>query len=197
MGENMKIVTFNVNSLKAMKQYYKDLLKLSFNEFLNDILEADIVCFQETKINSEDKVDQEFLYLYDFDAFFAFHRRYKKIGYSGTATFVRKKFPVFQVETTFTGHYEKSENLLAEYGQLNEKFSAEELAELDAEGRVVITDHGLFVLFNVYFPNDGLEHRMPFKLKFYRALQLRAEVNFCFILGFAKSGATCHNRGRF
>ncbi len=43
---------------------------------------------------------------------------------------------------------------------------------LDAEGRVVMTDHGTFILVNVYGPaicsEDRVEERFPFKLLFYQ-----------------------------
>ena len=44
--------------------------------------------------------------------------------------------------------------------------------ELDDEGRLVVTDHGRFLLFNVYVPNSGGDGRprLDFKLKFLRAL---------------------------
>lgn len=46
------------------------------------------------------------------------------------------------------------------------------LQELDSEGRVVITDHGAFVLFNIYGPalssEENFEQRLEFKLKFYK-----------------------------
>ena len=42
---------------------------------------------------------------------------------------------------------------------------------MDAEGRCVITDHGAFVLFNIYGPaisgGDGAEERFAFKLAFF------------------------------
>lgn len=51
------------------------------------------------------------------------------------------------------------------------RFSQEELERLDAEGRVVITDHGAFVLINVYGPaitsEESAEERYAFKLRFY------------------------------
>ena len=50
--------------------------------------------------------------------------------------------------------------------------SAAELRELDSEGRCVITDHGAFLLFNVYVPNAG-EQRNDFKLRFLELLSLR------------------------
>jgi exodeoxyribonuclease-3 len=40
--------------------------------------------------------------------------------------------------------------------------------KFDEEGRVVMTDHQTFVLFNVYFPNAGRgEERLKYKLEFY------------------------------
>lgn len=38
--------------------------------------------------------------------------------------------------------------------------------ELDAEGRCIMTDHGGFVLFNVYVPNSSGGKRITFKLAF-------------------------------
>ncbi len=42
---------------------------------------------------------------------------------------------------------------------------------MDSEGRVVVTDHGAFVLFNVYGPaitsEESAEERFAFKLRFY------------------------------
>ena len=43
---------------------------------------------------------------------------------------------------------------------------------LDSEGRVIMTDHGAFVLVNVYGPaistEDSAEERYAFKLQFYK-----------------------------
>jgi exodeoxyribonuclease-3 len=42
--------------------------------------------------------------------------------------------------------------------------------EFDAEGRVLITEHPGFTLFNVYFPNGQRDHgRLEYKLRFYAA----------------------------
>lgn len=50
-------------------------------------------------------------------------------------------------------------------------FSQEELERLDSEGRVLMTDHGGFVLVNVYGPaistEESAEERYAFKLRFY------------------------------
>merc|ERR1712224_797666 len=44
-------------------------------------------------------------------------------------------------------------------------------SELDAEGRCVLTDHGRFVVFNVYVPNSRGGVRLPFKMRWLRALR--------------------------
>lgn len=51
----------------------------------------------------------------------------------------------------------------------------EELLRVDNEGRCIITDHGHFVLFNIYGPAVGEddEERVRFKLLFYKILQKR------------------------
>lgn len=44
-------------------------------------------------------------------------------------------------------------------------------ARFDAEGRVLITDHGPLTVVNAYFPHGQREHqRLPFKTDFYRAM---------------------------
>ena len=49
-------------------------------------------------------------------------------------------------------------------------------AALDAEGRCVLTFHGAFAVFNVYVPNASQgSARLPFKVKFLRALRRRMQ----------------------
>ena len=48
--------------------------------------------------------------------------------------------------------------------------------QLDQEGRCLLTDHGAFVLLNVYAPtNGGNLSRMPFKVRFLNALRRKME----------------------
>ncbi|KAL6959945.1 DNA-(apurinic or apyrimidinic site) lyase [Sarracenia purpurea var. burkii] len=59
-----------------------------------------------------------------------------------------------------------------------EEFTKEELLKVDSEGRCVITDHGHFVLFNIYGPraeSDDME-RIQFKLTFFKILQKRWDI---------------------
>ena len=53
----------------------------------------------------------------------------------------------------------------SEFPEIPPKFSQERLIELDSEGRCVMTDHGSFVLFNVYLPNGNQDNkRRKFKV---------------------------------
>ncbi|KAG0277373.1 Class II abasic (AP) endonuclease [Linnemannia exigua] len=45
--------------------------------------------------------------------------------------------------------------------------------ELDSEGRGLILDFGLFVLFNLYCPNETDSQRRPFKMAYYHLLESR------------------------
>jgi exonuclease III len=48
--------------------------------------------------------------------------------------------------------------------------------ELDREGRCLMTDHGRFVIFNIYAPTNGvLYSRLPFKLRFLTKLRERMQ----------------------
>jgi exodeoxyribonuclease III len=54
----------------------------------------------------------------------------------------------------------KSVKVISAWKDLNDE-------EIDQEGRCIITDHGNFVLFNVYVPNGGRgDDRVDFKMKF-------------------------------
>ena len=47
----------------------------------------------------------------------------------------------------------------------------------DNEGRCLLTDHGTFVIFNIYVPNSGQQcKRYPFKIQFLKALENAVEA---------------------
>ncbi|XP_058187512.1 DNA-(apurinic or apyrimidinic site) endonuclease 2 isoform X2 [Rhododendron vialii] len=180
----MKIVTYNVNGLRPRVSQFGSLLKLL------DSLDADIICLQETKISRQD-LTADLLVADGYECFFSCTRTTDKgrISYSGVATFCRVKsaFSSNEValplaaEEGFTGVLESSKGLRrredegpAKAGGL-EEFSKEELLKIDSEGRCVITDHGHFVLFNIYGPravSDDRE-RIQFKHTFFMMLQKR------------------------
>ena len=101
----------------------------------------DILCIQESKAN-EDQLSSEILESHGY--FNYWHSGIKK-GYSGVATF------------------SKEEPLYVQKGLGYEKF--------DKEGRVLISEHENFLLYNIYFPNGQKDDvRLNYKLDFYDTL---------------------------
>lgn len=98
----------------------------------------DILCIQETKAQTH-QLPEEVLHP---EGYFGVWNSAEKKGYSGTATFLR----------------EKPQTAITHFG--------EDL--LDEEGRIVLTEHPDFWLFNVYFPNGGRgAERLKYKMDFY------------------------------
>lgn len=88
--------------------------------------------------------------------YFVFWNYPEKKGYGGVATFSREN--PLRVQNDFG------------------------IAEFDVEGRVIISDHAGFKLFNVYFPNGKQsEERLNYKLKFY-------DIFFDYIEGLRRKG---------
>jgi AP endonuclease-2 len=48
-----------------------------------------------------------------------------------------------------------------------------DLMALDSEGRALVLDFGLFVLINLYCPNETSDARLPFKMNYHLMLQER------------------------
>lgn len=104
-------------------------------------LKPDILCLQETKCHKE-QLTPQMINPFDYQSDWA---SAVKKGYSGVATF----------------HKNKIESEASGIGV--EKF--------DSEGRVVITKHEHFTLYNIYFPNGarGVE-RHEYKMEFLKTL---------------------------
>lgn len=179
----MRIVTYNVNGLRARLVPPRTLLS-----FL-DSLESDIICLQETKTTRQE-LTADIAVTEGYESFFSCTRTVAKgrVGYSGVATFCRTATAVpLAADEGFTGLLHVNRNGEIEGGKARvgwyeevldtEGMSRQELLQLDREGRCLVTDHGSFVLFNLYGPSVGCdnEERYDFKLKFYRALQNRWE----------------------
>lgn len=100
--------------------------------------QANIVCLQETKA----KIEQLPAELTHPNGYTSIWNAAERPGYSGVATLLKK--PAL-LEVSHFG-----ENLL------------------DEEGRIILTEHPDFYLFNVYFPNGGRgPERLAYKLDFY------------------------------
>ena len=113
---------------------------------------ATIVCVQEVKISKKDVADEPRRWaasLSEYESFWAFNDGTggQRLGLNGVTTFVRKGL-----------------TLAADSAPLGNK-------ELDGEGRCIMTDHGEFVVFNVYVPNSSGGARVPYKQRWLRALR--------------------------
>jgi exodeoxyribonuclease-3 len=98
----------------------------------------DILCLQETKAHP-DQLDEPLRQPQGYHAYWDYPERK---GYSGVATFTRE------------------EPLSVVHGLGIERY--------DVEGRVIVTEHDGFTLFNVYFPNGKKDaERLQFKMDFY------------------------------
>lgn len=100
---------------------------------------AEVVAIQETKAHP-DQLSQALLHPAGYQAMF---NAAEKKGYSGVAT------------------YSARPPLKESPGLKDERF--------DNEGRVLVSDYGPFLFFNIYFPNGGRSaDRVAYKLAFYR-----------------------------
>jgi exodeoxyribonuclease-3 len=98
----------------------------------------DIMCCQETKVQA-DQLDEE---LASPEGYRSYWNHAGTKGYSGVVTYYRE------------------EPLSVSYGFDD--------ADIPIEGRVLITEHPHFTLFNIYFPNGkGDQERLDYKLRFY------------------------------
>lgn len=105
------------------------------------IIKPDILCLQETKCQ-KDQLTVEQLNPFDYESHWSCALRK---GYSGTATF----------------HKDPVSNMIPGIG----------LEKFDSEGRVTMTQHEAFTLYNIYFPNgaSGIE-RHNYKMEFLKSL---------------------------
>jgi exodeoxyribonuclease III len=100
----------------------------------------DILCLQETKATPDDLPEE----LLNPSSYHTYWNYPQKKGYAGVATFSKEK--PLEMQKGF-GIY-----------------------EFDIEGRVIISRHPAFTLFNIYFPNGKQSaERLKFKMDFYDA----------------------------
>ncbi|KAJ2975554.1 hypothetical protein NUW58_g8318 [Xylaria curta] len=179
----LRITTWNVNGIRNPFSYQPWRDKKTF-EAMFDILEADIVVMQETKIQRKDLQDDMVL-IPGWDVFFSLPRHKK--GYAGVAIYTRNSVcaPIRAEEgivgvlcppnssTQFKdmprdqqiGGYPRP-------GQLQLNGNIDELT-LDSEGRCVILEFPAFVLIGTYSPANRDESRDDFRLGYMEALDVR------------------------
>lgn len=153
-----------------------------------DILQSDIICFQETKIQRKDLRDDMVL-VPGFDCYWSLPR-YKK-GYSGVVIYTRnEKCAPIRAEEGITGVLCPPNSIvpfreLDEDQQIGGYPTQEQIREacdgadgvdptaLDAEGRCVILEFPAFVLLGTYCPAERDETRTHFRTSFLKVLDAR------------------------
>jgi exodeoxyribonuclease-3 len=100
----------------------------------------DVLCLQETKAH-EDQLDETLL---TPPGYYTYWHAGERRGYSGTATFLKQRPSAV--------------------------LRGAEVLPMDTEGRILMTAVADLLLYNVYFPNGGMnDERLQFKLRFYDA----------------------------
>lgn len=124
-------------------------IRASYKKGLQDFVASespDILCLQETKAHREQVETDAQTMGYPY----AFWSSATRKGYSGVATFCKKP-PISESKGWGLDIY-------------------------DSEGRIVISDHGRFLLYNIYFPNGGSgEVRHNFKQGFLKDLSVHLQ----------------------
>jgi len=146
----LHLISWNVAGWKTTFEHIKRF-KGGFSNFLNRH-HADILCLQEVKLSAKVlaadgvKLGAE---VPGYDSFWACNEGAgaQRSGLNGVATFARQ-----------------GTVLRADGAPLGDP-------ALDSEGRCLLTDHGAFVLFNVYVPNTSGGGRLPFKMRWLHALR--------------------------
>ncbi|KAG8220794.1 Endonuclease/exonuclease/phosphatase [Butyriboletus roseoflavus] len=121
-----------------------------------------------------------------FHAFFSFPA--SKGGYSGVAVYTdTRTVTPLKAEEGLSGTIQPKvplttdERISHSYPSAHEielmpddhHHTPSDLVALDAEGRALVLDFGLFVLINVYCPNETSDARLPFKMNYHLMLQER------------------------
>ncbi|KAL8779571.1 MAG: hypothetical protein Q9213_006876 [Squamulea squamosa] len=148
-----------------------------------DILEADIIVFQETKIQRKDLVDDMVL-VPGWDCYWSFPKHKK--GYSGVVIYTRQSVcaPIRAEEgitgtlcpPSSTASFRESpgDQQIGGYPSKSQlEVSLVDATNLDSEGRCVILEFPAFVLFGVYSPANRDETRDDFRLGFLDMLDAR------------------------
>jgi AP endonuclease-2 len=170
----MRIVSWNVNGLKSVRGYRPWYALPDWAACL-ELLGADMACVQEVKATRR-ALDGE-RGLMAPAGWTTFADLHPQRGYSGTATYVRSAAcRPCAAEPGITGAARTPDGLALP--PLAQPLACDDAlwAQLDAEGRATVVDCGLFVLFNLYCPNETDETRREYKLTYNAALAARVEA---------------------
>ncbi|KAI1501639.1 DNase I-like protein, partial [Biscogniauxia marginata] len=177
----IRITSWNVNGIRNPFSYQPWREKRAF-EAMFDILEADIIVMQETKIQRKDLQDDMVL-VSGWDVYFSLPKHKK--GYAGVAIYTRNSVcaPI-RAEEGITGvlcppnSTTKFRDLpedqqIGGYPQDGQLSGEVDETTLDSEGRCVILEFPAFVLIGTYSPAARDETRDDFRLGYMDALDVR------------------------
>ncbi|KAI1391932.1 DNA lyase [Hypoxylon trugodes] len=177
----LRITSWNVNGIRNPFGYQPWREKRTF-EAMFDILEADIVVMQETKIQRKDLQDDMVL-VPGWDVYFSLPRHKK--GYAGVAIYTRNSTcaPI-RAEEGIIGvlcppnSSAKFRDLppdqqIGGYPKPGQLTGLVDDMTLDSEGRCVILEFPAFVLIGTYSPANRDETRDDFRLGYLDALDVR------------------------
>ncbi|GAA5972632.1 hypothetical protein JCM11641_002946 [Rhodosporidiobolus odoratus] len=165
----MRIVTWNVNGIKTLIQYHPWNIKRTHEGIMED-LGGDIICIQETKITRA-QLEKSMACMNAYDAFYSFYRRSVK-GIHGTAIFTKRDVvvPVKAEEgigSSLVPSTTAARERIGGYPLSSEAdLDWNAMKDLDSEGRTTVVDCGMFVLINLYCPNETNSDRLVFKNNF-------------------------------
>lgn len=193
----LRLVSFNVNGVKTLKNYYPWNERPGYDEALT-FMKADIITFQELKLQRND-IDTSIANPTDYLSFITIPQKRK--GYSGVGIFVRKPtsdcsdimrkaLTVEKVEEGITGylHLKKAQKSYRDcidderykdlcIGGYPDLDNSVEGRHIDSEGRCILIEVGIgLVIIAVYCPaNSGsTEEGEEFRLSFLQCLFERA-----------------------
>ena len=117
-------------------------------------LQVSILFLQETKLKTNDLANDhsDLAKIPNWETYWSCNNGTgnQRSGLNGVATFAKKDSPFAVVH--------------ADCAPLNDP-------DLDGEGRCIMTDHGVFSVFNVYAPNTSGGKRLGFRLRYLAALR--------------------------
>ena len=130
--------------------------------------------------SSRAAIGRDVALLDSFDSFFSFPD--SKGGYSGVAVYTNSRTAIsLKAEEGLSGRLQQKppqrpeERISRTYPVAHELElvpdddgqAPYDLLSLDLEGRALVLDFGLFVLINLYCPNQGSDERFPYKMNYH------------------------------
>ncbi|WOO81987.1 DNA-(apurinic or apyrimidinic site) lyase 2 [Vanrija pseudolonga] len=178
----MRILTWNVNVLRTVLDYHPwSSMENKTVEGLLEGLKADISCFQEHKTRRP-QFTKAMACPGVYDCFcvctYVDSRVCVPLKAEEGITGLLLDDPTSTMKPPWT-----PEERIGYYPDMNDIDFEDEVdgtpfdpRRLDTEGRSVVIDCGMFILFNLYCPNETNETRRPYKLNFYKVLHERVRL---------------------